>query len=73
MQKSEFIDVNELAVLTGFAVSTIRNAHLLKRGPLSPILCKLGARRLGCWRRDFDVWVSSQRRLKERGEQHAVA
>jgi hypothetical protein len=65
MTKSEFISIEELSALTGFAPSTIRNAHLAKRGPLAGILCKLGNRRLGCWRADYELWRTSQRRLKD--------
>jgi hypothetical protein len=65
MTKSDFIHIRELAMLTGLAPSTIRNSHLSKRGPLAGILCKLGNKRLGCWRADFEIWKSSQRRLKD--------
>jgi hypothetical protein len=65
MTKSDFIHIRELAMLTGLAPSTIRNSHLSKRGPLAGIICKLGNKRLGCWREDFEIWKSSQRRLKD--------
>jgi hypothetical protein len=65
MIQSDFIHLPELTALTGFAPSTIRNSHLTKRGPLAGIICKLGNKRLGCWRQDFEIWKASQRRLKD--------
>lgn len=76
MEKSaicDFIDVDELSALTGFAPSTIRNAHAQKRGPLREILCKLGNKRLGCWRGDYLLWVSRQRRLQDSSSEQRSA
>lgn len=71
--ESDFIPAEELSELTTFAVHTLYNQWQRKRGPLAGILCKLGNRRLGCWRADYNLWVASQRRLKDPSEQRAVA
>lgn len=63
--KSDFIAADELSRMTGLAVNTIYGQFARGDGPLSEILCKLGNRRLGCWRADYELWVASQRRLKD--------
>lgn len=73
MNQADFIPAAELSQLTGLAVNTIYRQWQRNHGPLSPILCKLGNRRLGVWRRDYEIWVSSQRRLKDPSEQRTAA
>jgi predicted DNA-binding transcriptional regulator AlpA len=73
MNQPDFIAASELSQLTGLAINTLYTQHARKRGPLAGILCKLGNRRLGCWRADYDLWVASQRRLKSPTEQRSAA
>jgi predicted DNA-binding transcriptional regulator AlpA len=70
---ADFIPVEQLSQLTSLAVNTLYGQYQRKRGPLAGILCKLGNRRLGCWRADYDLWVASQRRLKSPTEQRTAA
>ena len=63
-EKSDFIPVVELSRLTTIPVKTIYNQHSTGKGPLAPILTKLGSR-LGAWRADYEAWVVSECRFKE--------
>jgi hypothetical protein len=69
----DFIPVAQLSRLTSLAVNTLYTQYQTQRGALAPILCKVGTRRLGCWRRDYEVWLATQRRLKDPNEQNAAA
>jgi hypothetical protein len=73
MPESDFMFAKELSQKSGLAISTLRNSYQRGDGPLSKILCKLGSRRLGCWRRDWELFVASQRRLRDPSEEPRVA
>ncbi len=62
--QADFLPVPELARLTGFGRKAIYNQHCAGKGPLVPILTKLGGR-LGAWREDYEAWKVSQRKFKE--------
>ena len=70
---ADFIPVEQLSTLTTLAVNTLYGQYQTKQGALAPILCKLGTRKLGVWRRDYEVWLASQRRLKDPAEQMSAA
>lgn len=56
------MQVSELSQETNYAPKSIYNQHSRRKGPLAPILVKVGGK-LGAWRADYDIWVKSQRRL----------
>lgn len=60
----DFIPVRELATRTGFAVGSLYNQHQSGRGPLGPILRRLGGR-VGAMRADYEAWLGQQRKLKD--------
>jgi hypothetical protein len=60
--ESDFMVVPALAAATSFKPKSIYNQHSSGRGPLAPILVKVGGR-LGCWRADYEAWKASQRRM----------
>lgn len=62
--QADFIPIAQLAQLTGRAVKTIQNERSTGRGPLTPILTKVGGR-LGAWREDYETWRASQRKLSD--------
>jgi predicted DNA-binding transcriptional regulator AlpA len=59
------MDVTSLAEETPFKRKSIYNQHSSGKGPLAPILVKLGGR-LGCWRADYEAWKASQRRFTDK-------
>ena len=61
---NDFIPVRELAQLTGYKLRSIYVQSSTRRGPLVPILSKMGAK-LGCWRADYDAWRTSQRKIPD--------
>ena len=61
---TDFIDARELARLTGLSVKGLYNQRSTGVGPLAPILTKLGNRKLGAWRLDYEAWRDAQLRLK---------
>jgi len=70
---TDFIDARELSRLTGINLKTLYNQHSAGTGPLASILTKLGNKKLGAWRLDYEQFVASQRRLKSPMEQQRSA
>lgn len=68
--QSDFILAVELSERTAKSIKSIYNEHSAGRGPLAPILCKLGGR-LGCWRSDYENWLETQQRLPPASKQMA--
>lgn len=62
MSEPDFIPVDRLCHLTGYRLKTLYIAHSLGKGPLVPILTKLGGR-LGAWRADYELWRDAQRKI----------
>ncbi len=60
----DFLGVAELEGRTGYAAKTLYNSHSSGTGPLAEILTKLGGK-VGAWRADYEIWIESQRRLKD--------
>ena len=54
-----------LRALSGYTPQYVREQHSSGRGPLVPILTKLG-NRLGVWSLDWDEFAASQRCLPAR-------
>lgn len=61
-REPDFIPVLELSRRTGFSVGGLRNQLYSGKGPLAPILCRLGGR-VGCWTADYKQWTDSQRKF----------
>jgi len=72
---ADFIVAAELAELTGIRLKTLYNQNSSGTGPLAGILCKLGNKKLGAWRSDYEQWRDAQLKLKPAPatEQHAAA